>query len=127
MTDFKTMTLYEKLGGAPAVEAAVDKFYDKVLNDERVKHFFDNTDMKRQRSHQKAFLTYALGGTKSYNGRGMRAAHKDLVENLHLSDDHFNAIAENLAQTLQEMNVEEHLIQEALQIVETTRGDVLNR
>jgi len=43
-------TLYEKLGGKEAVNIAVDMFYEKVLNDERVKHFFTNTDMKQQKT-----------------------------------------------------------------------------
>lgn len=38
-------TLYEKLGGKANIETAVVKFYEKVLKDERVKHFFKNTDM----------------------------------------------------------------------------------
>ena len=29
-------SLFEKLGGKDAVEAAVDKFYDRVLQDERI-------------------------------------------------------------------------------------------
>jgi hemoglobin len=55
-------SLYEKLGKKAAVEIAVDKFYERVLMDERIKHFFANVDMKKQRGHQKAFLTYAFGG-----------------------------------------------------------------
>ncbi|WP_235641400.1 hypothetical protein [[Limnothrix rosea] IAM M-220] len=42
-------TLYEKLGGAAAVDLAVDNFYQKVLADDRVKAFFANTDMDRQK------------------------------------------------------------------------------
>ena len=48
-------TLYEKLGGKEAVDTAVDMFYEKVLNDERVKHFFVNTDMKQQKKSSKGF------------------------------------------------------------------------
>lgn len=40
-----TQTIYEKLGGAPAIEAAVPLFYKKVLADATVNHFFKNTDM----------------------------------------------------------------------------------
>jgi len=50
-------TLYEKLGGKDAVNIAVDKFYEHVINDERIKHFFDEVDMKKQRGHQNIFLT----------------------------------------------------------------------
>jgi hemoglobin len=48
-------TLYDKLGGAAAVDLAVEKFYDKVLADERVQHFFAHTNMERQKQHQKDF------------------------------------------------------------------------
>ncbi len=50
-------TLFDQLGGAPAVDLAVDKFYERVLQDDRIKHFFTNVDMVKQRAHQKAFLT----------------------------------------------------------------------
>jgi hemoglobin len=43
--------LYEKLGEKAAVEIAVDNFYERVLIDERIKHFFANVDMKKQRGH----------------------------------------------------------------------------
>lgn len=61
-------TLFEKLGGKAAVDLAVDRFYERVLNDERIKHFFENVDMNRQRGHQKAFLTYAFGGAALPSG-----------------------------------------------------------
>lgn len=40
-------TLYDKLGGPEALEAAVDLFYEKVLADERLKYFFEGTNMMR--------------------------------------------------------------------------------
>lgn len=40
-------TLYDKLGGPEALEAAVDLFYEKVLDDDRLKHFFEGTNMMR--------------------------------------------------------------------------------
>lgn len=41
-------TLFEKIGGKPAMDAAVPLFYKKVLADDRVKHFFKNTNMDHQ-------------------------------------------------------------------------------
>ena len=41
-------TLYERLGGQAAIDAAVDIFYRKMLADDRVNYFFDNTDMDAQ-------------------------------------------------------------------------------
>lgn len=40
-------TLYERLGGATALDAAVDIFYRKVLSDDRINRFFENVDMDR--------------------------------------------------------------------------------
>lgn len=58
-------SLYEQLGGQPAVDAAVDIFYRKVLSDDRISHFFEGVDMDRQIGKQKAFLTMAFGGPHS--------------------------------------------------------------
>jgi hemoglobin len=120
-------SLFEKIGGEVAVNAAVDLFYVKMLADERVKHFFENTDMEKQREHQKKFLTFAFGGPKSYSGRAMKAAHAHLVSEMGLNDMHFDAVMENLGASLQELNVPEDLIEEAAAIAESVRNDVLGR
>lgn len=122
-------TLYEKLGGAEAVDLAVEKFYEKVLADERVQRFFAHTDMQQQKRHQKAFMTYAFGGAEHWNGRPMRDAHRQLVTEMGLTDSHFDAIAENLVATLVELKVPQALIDEVVQIVGSVahRNDVLNR
>lgn len=122
-----TQTLYERIGGKDAVNAAVDLFYEKVLADERINHLFKNTDMAKQATHQKRFLAYAFGGLPSYDGRNMREAHKRLVEEEGLNDSHFDAVAENLQTTLTEMGVDEGIIGEVMAIVGSTRDDVLNR
>ena len=120
-------TLFEKLGGADAVDVAVDKFYEKVLSDDRIKHFFEGVDIVQQARHQKQFMTYAFGGTADYPGKTMRLAHKNLVERKGLNDSHFDAVLENLGNTLKELGVSNTLIKEAAAIVESTRNDVLNR
>ena len=122
-------TLFEKLGGKEAVNLTVDKFYERVLNDDRVKHFFEGIDMKKQRNHQKNFMTYAFGGASHFDGRSMRDAHKRLVEDMGLSDEHFDAIAENLVTTLKELGISQDLIDEVATVVGSVqhRNDVLNR
>jgi len=119
-------TLYDKLGGEDVISAAVDLFYEKVLNDSRIKYFFDGIDMNKQKSHQRKFLTYAFGGCRTYNGRSMRAAHKRLVREMGLKNEHFDAIVENLTATLKDLNICDELIQAVGVIAESTRSDVLN-
>ncbi|MDX5363115.1 MAG: group 1 truncated hemoglobin [Zoogloeaceae bacterium] len=120
-------SLYQKLGGMPAVNLAVDMFYDKVLADDRLKHFFAGLDMGRMRDHQKKFLTYAFGGTATYDGKNMRDAHARLVTNMGLNDTHFDAVVENLAAVLTELGVAPELIGEVAGIAESVRNDVLCR
>lgn len=120
------MSLYEEIGGEAAVNAAVDIFYRKVLQDDRIKQFFEGVDMDRQAAKQKAFLTMAFGGPNNYTGEDMRRGHAHLVAK-GLNDSHFDAVMENLGATLTELNVPDNLIAQAAAIAESTRNDVLGR
>lgn len=73
-------SLFERLGGQNAVNAAVDIFYRKMLTDERVSHFFDDVDMEQQILKQKGFLTMVFGGPNKYNGKNMREGHAHLLK-----------------------------------------------
>lgn len=121
-----TQSLYERLGGEAAVDAAVDIFYRKVLADDRINGFFDNVDMDQQAAKQKAFLTFAFGGPHHYTGKDMRGAHAKLVQR-GLNDTHFDAVMEHLGGTLKELDVPDELIAECAAIAESTRNDVLGR
>lgn len=119
-------SLYERIGGAPAVKAAVDVFYGKVLADPRIAHFFDNVDMAKQNAKQRAFLIMAFGGPNAYSGEDMRRGHAHLVAR-GLDDSHFDAVVENLAATLKDLGVGDREIGEVAAIAETVRDDVLGR
>lgn len=119
-------TLYDRLGGEPAVNVAVDIFYRKVLNDYRINRFFDDVDMETQAAKQKAFLTMAFGGPHSYTGADMRKGHAHLVK-MGLDDSHFDAVVEHLGATLVELDVPQELIAEVVVICETTRNDILGK
>ena len=115
-------SIYERLGGEAAVDAAVDIFYRKVLTD-RISSFFDDVDMDRQRAKQKAFLTFAFGGPNAYSGKDMRSAHA----RMNLTEAHFNAVMENLGATLSELGVPPDLIGEAAAIALSVKGDIVSR
>ena len=119
-------SLYDRIGGHAAVNAAADIFYRKVLADDRINQFFEGIDMDKQAAKQKAFLTFAFGGPNNYSGKDMRDGHAHLVKN-GLNDSHFDAVMENLGATLQDLNVPGDLIAEAAAIAESTRNDVLGR
>lgn len=119
-------TIYEQLGGAPAMDAAVDIFYRKVLADDRISKFFEGVDMERQAAKQKAFLTMVTGGPNRYTGRDMRVGHAHLLK-LGLNDSHVDAVIENLGATLRELGVSEERIAQVAAIANSVRDDVLSR
>lgn len=119
-------SLYEQLGGAPAIDAAVDIFYRKVLADDLLAPYFDDVDMERQAAKQKAFLTMVTGGPANYSGKDMRRAHAHLVAE-GIGDAHFDAVVGHLAATLRELGVSDEKIAQVGALAESVRADVLGR
>jgi len=119
-------SLYDRLGGQDAVDSVVETFYRKVLTDDRISQFFDDTDMDQQIAKQKSFLTFAFGGPANYSGLNMKEGHKHLVAK-GLNYKHVDAVIELLGATLQELKVPNNLIGEAAAIAESVRSQVLGR
>jgi hemoglobin len=117
-------SLYQKLGGKAAIDAAVELSYTKVLVNDRIKHFLDDINMDKQRRKQKEFLSAAFSGPIPYVGKDMRKAHANLNG---LNESHFNAVADNLQKTLEELKVPMDLIDQAMAIAASTKNAVLNR
>ena len=115
-------SLFVRIGGVEAVNASVDIFYKKVIADDRINHFFKKIDMNTQSGKMKSFLALAFGAPMAgYKGKTMREAHA----HMHLTNDHFNAVAGHLVTTLKELNVNEKLIDEVVAIAMSTKDDVL--
>lgn len=124
--DEAVTTLYERLGGDVALQAAVASFYEKVIADETLAHYFTELDMNAQIKKMIGFMRMAMGGPHDYTGRDLRTAHRRLV-NDGLGDSHFDSILHHLEATFQELEVEEELIAEILELVASTHADVLCR
>jgi hemoglobin len=118
-----TTSIYHRLGGQAAIDAAVELFYVKVLADKSVNHFFEDVNMNKQRKKQKAFLAAAFGGPVPYVGKDLRKAHASLD----LKESDFNAIAGHLQATLKELKINDKLIAEVMAVAASTKDAVLNR
>ncbi len=119
-------SLFDRLGGKEAVNQAVDIFYRKMLMDERVCHFFDETDMEQQILKQKGFLTMVFGGPNHYTGKSMREGHAHLLKK-GLNDSHVDIVIEHLGSTLQELGATQDDISQVANIANSVRDDVLGR
>ncbi|MEM7296808.1 MAG: group 1 truncated hemoglobin [Bacteroidota bacterium] len=120
-------SIYERIGGANAIVAAVELFYLKVLSDDSLSPFFEGLSMESQGKKMISFMAWAFGGPDEFKGRQLKEAHARLVDHMGLTDSHFDSIAFHLNQTLDELNVDPLLKKEVLDIVSSTREEVLGR
>ena len=116
-------TLFERLGGLVSIDLAVDRFYERVVADPELSGYFDDVDLRRQRAHQKAFLSMALGGPRRYTGRSLAEAHRHLG----IGDHHVDLVAGHLAAVLEELGVSPAVSDEVVQAVDGLRDQVLGR
>ena len=115
-------SLFERLGGVPAIKLAVEQFYERVLADPELAPFFADTNMAWLKARQNAFFIQALGGPPVYRGRDMRSAHAHLP----IEQRHFERVAGHLADTLRALNVPESLVEEVLLRVAPLANEVVN-
>ena len=99
-------SLYERLGGKPAIAAVVDEFVSKVAADGRINSFFGATAADpARRAHFKSLLVdqicEASGGPCKYTGKDMKTAHAGM----NLKDSDFNALVEDLKASLDHFKV----------------------
>jgi hemoglobin len=118
-----TTSLYEILGGKPALGAVVAEFYGRILSDPQTARFFFQTDMERQRKHLTAFIMLALGGPNEYSGRGMEKAHAGLG----ITQADFAAVARHLVQTLQAFGVPQQHIETIVGVVGGLEGSIVGK
>src|SRR5690349_19001114 len=115
-------SLYERLGGKPAITAVVDDFVGNVAADDRINGFFAKTDI----AHLKQLLVEQIcagsGGPCTYTGRDMRTAHAGMG----VGDTHFNALVEDLVKTLDRFKVPQREKQELLSVLGPMKTDIVS-
>ncbi|MFA5907763.1 MAG: methyl-accepting chemotaxis protein [Vicinamibacterales bacterium] len=121
-TPLATTTLFERLGGVPAIKAAVDAFYERVLADTDLKPFFTGVNMRWLKGRQNAFFIQALGGPQVYKGKDMAAAHAKLA----ITPEHFGQVAGHLVAALTAVGVPKALVDEVVAAVAPLAAQIVN-
>jgi hemoglobin len=101
-------SIFDAIGGTPAIEAATDVLYDRLLADPLLARHFIGVDLRRLKSHMRAFLASALGGAALYRGRDMGPAHAHLG----ITGADWDATVNHLVATLASLAVPDDLIGE---------------
>jgi hemoglobin len=115
------MSIYDSIGGAASVQAAVDDFYVRVLADPQLAPFFEGIDMRNLKTHQRAFIAAAIGGSEIYAGRDMAAAHAGLD----IADGDFDAVVGHLVDTLAGLGVPGETIGQIGAALAPLRADIV--
>lgn len=115
-------TIYTQIGGAEAIEAVVDDFYDRVLDDEELADFFSGTNMARLKGKQVEFFAAALGGPAPYTGASMRQVHQGRGIAMH----HFNLVASHLSSALEAAGVPPDIVAQIIAAIAPLADDVVS-
>jgi hemoglobin len=94
-------TLYQRLGGRPAINAVVEDTIANVAADSRINQRFASTDLARLKSGLVEFLCDRSGGPCRYRGRNMADAH----EGMKIRAEEFDALVEDLVKSLDKYKV----------------------
>ena len=112
---------YLGLGGTQAFGALVEELDRRILQDERLRSYFDGVSLERLKHHQRSFLAMVFGGPPGYLGRTVEAAHSKLD----VTDEAFDRVMDHLIATLVDLGVSPQLIREVAWMLLPLRHDIV--
>ena len=115
-------SVYDRIGGATVVEALVDEFYERVLDDPSLAPCFVGVDLARLRAHQRTFIAAAIGGPDQYTGRALSEAHAQLE----VSDAMFDRTNHHLGETLVGLGLDAESVTQIMARISALRDDVVS-
>src|SRR5471032_643075 len=79
----KEKSLYDRLGGKPAITAVVDEFVGRVAADTRINHYFaaaasNPAELASFKGKLVDQICQAAGGPCKYTGKDMKTAHEGM-------------------------------------------------
>lgn len=125
-------TLYERLGGEPAITAVVNDFVARAAKDPKVNftrkghpNEWDASpaNMAKLQKRLVEFIGENTGGPQKYQGKDMVAAH----QGMEITEAEFNAAAAHLSASLDKFNVPAKEKAELLEIVGSTKGQMVGK
>jgi hemoglobin len=129
----KKASLYDRLGGKPAITAVVDDFVGRAAANPKVNFTRKGIpgaewqatpeNVEHLKQGLVDFITVATGGPNVYKGKDMKEVHK----NMQITDAEFDAIASDLKAALDDKKVPADLQKELLDIVGTTRSQIVTK
>jgi hemoglobin len=114
-------SLYDRLGGKSAISAVVGDFLRTVGSDSRIQHQAAPERVPMLTANLVDLVCQATGGPCEYQGRPMKAAHAGMG----ITGGEFEAVVDDLVQTLDHYQVPEREKNELLAMLAPMRGDIV--
>lgn len=112
---------YDRLGGAPTIREAVERFYALVLADPDLAPFFTDADVTKVKRHQILLLSQVLGGPADYDGRALGDAHSGLG----ITDVHYDKVVAHLVSVLVDLGADDEAIAAAGAVAASVKPDIV--
>ena len=116
-------SLYDRLGGKPAITAVVDEFVARVAADKRINAFFAHTDIAHLKMSLVDQICEASGGPCKYTGRTMKEAHRSMG----ISGADFNSLVEDLVAALDKFKVGKTEKDQILGVLGPMKKDIVEK
>ncbi len=116
-------TLYDRLGGMPAINVVVDDFTAKMAADPRVNGTFANTDIPNFKRLLAEQICDVSGGPCTYSGRSMEDAHRGM----NITTAQFNLSGQYLSEALTENGVTDPELTEVLTVVGSLQDQIVGQ
>jgi len=116
-------SIYDSIGGEPALVAVVDDLYRRVTADPELAGFFAGTNMAKLKGRQVEFFAVALGGPQTYTGATMREAHRGRG----IGQEHFNLVAGHLIAALNAADVPDKTINDITGLLGPMAEDIVSK
>lgn len=111
-------SMFDDLGGEPALRQIIDRFVDRVFDDVMIGFFFRNARRERVKQKEYEFAAQHLGGPVTYTGRPIAEAHRAHP----IMGGQFARRLTILKETLEAAGVPEHIKQHWLAHTEAQRA-----
>lgn len=99
--DPSLLPVFEQFGGKAGLDALMEVFMVKLVEDPRTIEYFAEADQKHVKAMLSEQFCVILGGPCTYTGKSMREAHERLVINRAT----FNALVEALQSAMDEQKI----------------------
>jgi len=133
IVESKEAKLWDRLGGDAGVKLVVDDFVDRAAKDDKANFFrsedkrkaflADEKKVKALKNGLVEFISDKTGGPHKYKGPSMKELHKGMG----ITDEEFNALADDLKAALEKNKVKAEDITLVMTAVEGTRKDIVEK